>query len=510
MPLRKESFLHAILSSVTWKSGERGASFFKHIVIASAIGLSTQLDIYYMVIALLGLFVFSWGSLVEIVAVPALVACQQEGDVKKFRTIASGLFQLTLLGSAVLAGIILLASDYVAEVAIGFDEARKARLADAFFWVLPMMLFWVPKSFLLSLLRAKRHFSTSYQGDFILGAAGLLCIIIWWDVPHVLLWSASFAVVACFLFVLAFTWRDVLLVENPFQPTVLTVFTLAPGLLLLQSATLIFSLTDRIYLSFLEAGKISAFAYALAIVLIMPGAVNTGLSFLTVLAEEKSRAKRSEKFNDLVSLCVFASVVVGCFLLVGGEDAVRFLFERGLFDDEATANVSLALVALSPLVFTTIVQPLFDNIALVEKRIGVMVIRVAIGIVANIILSGVALFVLGWGLFGIALATTLSNWIMLLASAQAARKLGYNISFWRHLAWGVWLGLWAVVAMVVLFFVPASTAWGGLVQIMVVGMSLSLAVGLGAMVYLGRERQLIMSTLGRMLRRVVAVVRRRG
>lgn len=505
MPLKKESFLHAILSSVTWKSGERGASFLRHVVIASAIGLSTQLDIYYMVIGLLGLLVFSWGGLVEIVAVPALVACQQEGDTKKFRAIASGLFQITMLGSAGLAGVILLVSDYVAEVAIGFDEARKAQLAEAFFWVLPMMVLWVPKSFLLSLLRAKRHFSTSYQADFILGIASLICIVIWWQTPHVLLWSASLGVVACFLFALAFTWRDVLAVENPFQPAVLAVFTLAPGLLLLQSATTILSLTDRIYLSFLDIGKISAFAYALAIVQIMPGAVNTGLSFLTVLAEEKSRARRSQKFNDLISMCIFASVVVGCFLLVGGEDAIRFLFERGLFDEEATANVNLALVALAPLVFPAIVQSLYDAIAQVEKRIGALVVRVAIGIVANVILSGVALFVLGWGLFGIALATTLSNWIMLLASAQAARQLGYRINFWRHVAWGVWLCLWAVLAMVVLFFVPAKT---GLAQVIIVGMSLSVAVGLGGVLYLGRERQLIIATLKRMLGRVVAIVRR--
>ena len=516
MPLRKESFLHAIISSVGWKIGERGTSFIKHIVIASAIGLSTQLDVYYMVIGLLGVLVFSLGGLVEILAVPALVAHQQKGEDAEFHAVASGVFQITLMMSLLLTILVFGLRELIAEIAIGFDAAQKAQIAEGFFWVLPMLLLHIPKSYLLSLLRAKRHFSISYQAEFILGVVSLACIVIWWRVPHVLLWSISIATIASFLYALAFCWRDVLPIQylntagrrawqNPFAPAVVTVFALAPGLLLLQGANFITALTDRVYLSFLDEGAISALVYAIVLVRLLPGAAPLDGSFLTVLAEEKTSRTRNQKFNDLVSLSIAASVLVGGFFLVAGEETIRFLFERGLFDDEATRSVTIALVAVSPLVLPLFIIPLFDIIFQVEKRISTLVVRVAVGIVCNLVLNWIALFVLGWGLFGIALATTLSNWFMMLAAAQAARRLGYQINFWRHLAWGLWLLGWLLAALIALYLAPATT---GLVYLVMSGLGVSVAVGLGGLLYVGGERRLIVGVIQRVLGRVVAMLGR--
>jgi len=69
----QESFLSSIGSSAFWRVLDRGVGLSKHILIASMIGLSTQLDVFYMAMAILSVLVFSWGGVLDVATVPALV-----------------------------------------------------------------------------------------------------------------------------------------------------------------------------------------------------------------------------------------------------------------------------------------------------------------------------------------------------------------------------------------------------------------------------------------------------
>ena len=505
---RKESFLHSLLSSVAWRGGERLVSFAKHILIASVIGLSTQLDVYYMVVGLLGVLVFSWGNLLDVVAIPAMVACQQEEEEEaaagKFRTLTSGIFQLTIYGSLGLTFILVVGRGLFAEIAIGFDDAQKAQVANGFLWIVPTMLLWVPMHFLQSILRAKRHFSIAYQADFIYGLVILICVLIWWRHPQVLLWGVSVATVITYLYLLSFTWRDVFPRGNPLTPEVISVLRLAPSLLLVQGAIYIFILSDRIYVSFLDVGGVSALAYASVLINLVPGIINLGGGFITVVSEIKTRKTRSQRLDEIISLSIFVSAMIGLFLLIAGEDMVAFLFQRGLFDDDATRQVSIAMVALAAMILPIFLMAALEQIFQVEKRLGIIAIRTAIGVVCNIVLNWLALFVLGWGLFGIALATTISNWAMMLASIQALRRLGYPIRLGWHIMWGLWLIWWLFLSTIFFYFLAPS---GGLAHILLTAFYVGLASLLAGVLYPGRERQLIIATSGRLLSRAFAIAR---
>lgn len=249
-----ESFLRSIGSAVLWKSLDRVAGLGKHLLIAGAIGLSAQLDVFYMSMALLGVFVFSWASLFDVVAVPTMVRLWQEGRERDLRQIASGLFVLAFLGSIMLAILLYVFRWHWARMALGFDEGRHAQLADAVFWLLPAILLFIPLRLLGAVFRAIRQFAPFYQAEFITALVVLLSVMLFGRHAHVLLWSFSLGVALAFVFLLAKAHRFVRPLSSPFSPLVRNSLHLAPGLLFLQGAQYVYVLTDRMYVSFLPEG----------------------------------------------------------------------------------------------------------------------------------------------------------------------------------------------------------------------------------------------------------------
>ena len=61
------------IHTILWKSLSRVISFLKHIIIAAVIGLSSQLDVFYLAISIIGVMVISWAGLFEIIAMPKMV-----------------------------------------------------------------------------------------------------------------------------------------------------------------------------------------------------------------------------------------------------------------------------------------------------------------------------------------------------------------------------------------------------------------------------------------------------
>ncbi|MDR3159198.1 MAG: polysaccharide biosynthesis C-terminal domain-containing protein [Zoogloeaceae bacterium] len=439
-----ESFLKSIGASVLWRGLNYLAGLAKHIVIAAAIGLSAQLDVFYMAMALLGVLVFSWAGLLDIMAVPDMVRAWRENRHEEFRRIASGLFSLVLAGSAALALTLCFAWGEIANVAMGFDQGRKELLAQAIPWLLPAVLLYIPLRFIGSVLRAIRKFSLFYQAEFSIALVVLICVLSCED-AHVLLWSFSAGVSVAFLFLLFAARRHLFPLSSPFSPVVLRSLNMAPGLLLLQCAGYVFVLSDRIFVSFLPEGAVSALAYGATLVALLPNAVSLNGAFITVAAEHGSREKRAEYLNDLVSAAIYLGVGATVFMLTAGEGIVQTLFERGMFTAGDTQNVARAISAYAWMILPLFLIGSVEQIFQVERRIGPMVWRVVLGMLVNVALNAWFLFGLGWGLHGVALATAIAYWIMLLASLNALKRQGYILEKRRHLCWLGWNALFLAI-----------------------------------------------------------------
>ena len=76
----KQSTAFAIINTFFWKFGIQFLSIFKHILIAGYIGLTIQLDIFYMALAIFGIFITSWMLVFDNVAIRKLVEFSTKND----------------------------------------------------------------------------------------------------------------------------------------------------------------------------------------------------------------------------------------------------------------------------------------------------------------------------------------------------------------------------------------------------------------------------------------------
>jgi peptidoglycan biosynthesis protein MviN/MurJ (putative lipid II flippase) len=494
--MQKQSFLAAIFHSIIWKVVGRGAGFFKHVVIAAAIGLTAQLDIFYMAAGILGFLVYTWGSLLDVLTVPQLVKAEKAGNTNRFRSIAGGMFILTTGASLLICLLVMIFRDAIAMLAIGFEPALQEDLADAFVWLAPVIFLHVPFRFLGSVLRAKRLFSPLYQAEAYIVVIVLACIILEPDHPHVLLWSLSIATVAGFVYLAAFSARHISIFVNPIDKTVLNVLRNAPSLLVLHSAQSVMIAVKRVYVSFLPVGSVSAMAYALVLATAIPQLFSIQSSFMTVAAEKSSLKAREDNLNDLFSLIIFLAIGATFFLVWTAQDLIAILFERGAFDSKDTATVKTALQVFAFIIAPTFLIKPLDQIFQIEKKIGIIVRRTLFGIFVSVILYSIALFVLDWGIFGLALAMTISNWLICILTIFGLSKIGCQIDFLRHCKWAAWLMSFITLACVVLYYIPDM---GSFINVCIATITIGLSLFAAGLSYRGHEGSLLYGVIRRVL-----------
>lgn len=495
----KESFLASIGSSILWRGLDRLSGLLKHIVIAATIGLSAQLDVFYMALAILGMVVFSWGLLIETVAVPKLVQCLDQRD--KFQALTGGLFVLCCLFSLLLLGVIWVGHDILAGVALGFDEARGDMLGESFIWLIPVAFFYIPYRFLCSIFRAKRSFSKTCQAEFIVAIIVLTLVVLYPEEPDILLWSYSVGFTLSFFFLLVPSMQYFNPWGNPFSSSVLGILRVAPSLLVLQMSHFVYVLSDRVFISFLQEGSVGALAYGLTFAMLVPGLIGLGMGFLTLYTERKQAGQgRSEVINDLMSVSIFFGISVGVFFWYFNSQVVTLLLERGVFKGTDTILVSEALACFSIAMLPFLLIAPLDQVFQVESRLGYMVNRTLFGMVVNIVGNGLFLFVFHWGVQGIALATAISYWVMLLTGLQAVTKLGINLAWKRHLRWG---GKLIVFSFFGVFMV---SQWEKILtsELVVILEAFSFTSFLLCVAWnqIGREGVLLRGLIGRVLKRI--------
>ena len=497
MTIQPQSFLASLIHSAVWKTASKGASLVKHVVIAAAIGLSTQLDVFYMALAIFGLLIDIWGMTLTVLAVPYLVKL----DVGRFRSQATAIIGFTMLASLAIAAVFFVFREPLSYFAIGFDHSGRQALAEAFVWLAPFIVLHVPTSAIGAALRSRRIFSPVYQSSALNGVVILACIVIAPSNPLVLFWSLSCGTIASFLYVGIFYlfnfggWRRI---TGGVISEAMLVFKEAPRLLVLNGTYTIFIVMDRIFASFIPGeGAISALAYALVIAGILPALLSVEGAFITVAAEKSTRSQRSDTTNDLISLVIFLSVGATAFMAVTGYDIIELLLERGAFGSTDTEAVGTALVAFAFMTAPIFLLPPLDQIFQIEKRIGFMVRRTLLGIAVGAILNYVAIFVLGWGIFGLALATTLSYWLIVATGIYGLVRIGYGIALVRHFRWMAWLGAIVGCTAAIIHVLPDM---GSLANTILSFVVLGLSLLAGGVLWPGRERTLLKDAISRFQR----------
>lgn len=386
--------------------------------------------------AILTLFVTSWSRIADVIAVPELVARIKKGQNQAARQLSGDLFTLSLLFSLLLGTLLTIFWPWITHLAWGFDQQRQALLEQSVFWAEPLILLTVPVSMLYSFAKARRAFYLRYRNEFIISLTILACVTLYPNSQGVLLWSFSLGMIISFILAIIESRGSVAFWGNPGSPSVKALLPMAPALLIFFAVEYLYALVDRQFVSFLPVGAISAIAYSWTLAKLLPTLLRVEGAFMTFYAESKDQPeKRSDQLNTLISTGIMTGVALSLIVWEFSEPFIRLALEHGKFNKgntelvaRCTGNFGLAMIPF-------LLIPSLGQICQVENRMKLLVRRTLFGLALNIVFCSFFLFFLKWGAEGIALATSISHWGMLLLSATLVKNLKIGIEYQRHSLW---------------------------------------------------------------------------
>lgn len=386
--------------------------------------------------AILTLFVTSWSRIADVIAVPELVARIKKGQMQAAQNLTGDLFSLSCLFSLLLGTLLTTFWPWITHLAWGFDNQRQALLEQSVFWAEPLILLTVPVSMLYSFAKARRAFYLRYRNEFITSIIILACVTLFPTSPGVLIWSFSLGVIVSFLLALLESKASVNFWGNPASSSVKALLPMAPALLVFFAVEYLYALVDRQFVSFLPVGAISAIAYAWTLAKLLPSLLRIEGAFMTFYAESKDHPEqRSDQLNSLISAGIMAGVCLSLIVWEYASPFISLVLEHGKFNKSNTELVARCTGNFGLAMIPFLLIPSLGQICQVENRMKLLVRRTLFGLILNIAFCSLFLFVLEWGAEGVAFATSISHWGMLLLSAALVRKLNIGIRYRRHALW---------------------------------------------------------------------------
>jgi putative peptidoglycan lipid II flippase len=495
---KPQSFLRSLFSSVIWKSLGVFLSFFKHVVIASTFGLGLQTDLFYMTSSLVGILVGSWAAVIEISIIPTLVQEKSKANLCYQKDFAS-IFMIVALFSLIITIVVYFGRYRISHLLAGLNEEKIVILAHCIFYYIPIILLTLPMATINSFLRAHRDFSAINHSMFIIAFLTLLIFILYHAQPYVLIWSYNISFVIGF-FYLFWQFRKYQIAYTKQISTAIfkKYFYKTPGVFILQSFSYINGFADRIFASYLTEGCLSALSYAFTIVMTFPAVLNISLGLFTVTAEQKNINDAWKQIEKIIALATYYSVAIITFLYFARIPLVEFLLKRGMFSASNCKMVADALIYFSPCLLATIIIGAIDCFLVVQDRIYLIVARTIMATLCNITLNYTFIFIFDLGLLGIALATSISSWLLVVISIFSLKKINIKVSLYKMVAWLLWVLCFCVVGCLI-FNQYLLLISNNFFTICLYASIVAIFAIIAGILYLGEEGQLVKKNIMRIL-----------
>lgn len=405
--------------------------FFREASLAAVFGATAETDAF-LVAQSIPLLLFSALSYALTTTFIPLYS-----DIKERRGPEESLrFAAHVLTMVILAGCVLvIAGEIVAEslakvVAPGFQEERLNLTTYLTRLIFPMMIFQLMSGVLAGLLQAHGEFSVPTSAALVQSGATIAFTLALGPRHGIaaaalgVLVGAAGATAINLLAALRIGFRLGLALDFTI-PEVRHMARLIIPAIIGASAGEINTLVDRVLASTLPEGRIAALNYANRLAELAPSVV--GLSIMTVvyptlakLAARKDWRAFSGGLVDSLALMHFLMVPIAAGVVVLREPLVRIVFQRGVFDDAATAETAWALLFFGFGIAIFSMRRLVNRafFSLKDTRTPMLI---TFGMVAlNVVLNITLISPLQQG--GLALGTTLSSLAGLVAGLVLIRR----------------------------------------------------------------------------------------
>ncbi len=437
----------ALVRSLATVGGYTGISrvlgFLRDILIAAALGTGPVADAFFVAFRLPNLFrrLFAEGAF-NAAFVPLFARRLEEGGEAAARAFAEHSLAVLLTSVLALSALAMAFMPWLMVVlAPGFlADPEKYDLAVQLSRItFPYLLFMALVALFGGVLNSLYKFAAAAAAPILLNVVFIAALVL--VLPRtghpgqVLAWSVAAAGVGQFLLLAIAAHRagmDLCLPRPRLTPGVRRLLKLmGPGIA--SAGAMQINLMVGTIIASLQAGAVSYLYYADRVYQLPLGLI--GVAFGIVLLPELSRKLRAgaegeamTSLNRGLEFALLLTLPASVALLVIPWPIVIVLFERGAFGREASEATAWALGAyacgLPAFVLVKLLQPAFF-----AREDTVTPLKMAlIGVVANIVLSLALFWALrdrGFGHVGLALATALSAWLMVLLLAGSLRGRGF-------------------------------------------------------------------------------------
>lgn len=410
--------------------------FVKQMLTASAFGATIETDL----ITLSQSFIGNTQYLLVQVLLSSFTAVyihtrETDGEDAAGRFYADTLKVFSLLVCAVCALILLASGPLSHLLAPSYDAVQSGRLALYLRLFAPVLLLYTWIAILRAGLNARGRFvpgelTSAFQSAIFIFCIALLTPRLGIRVLSVSFWAAA-VWNALFLFLLS-RGQIARSKGNPLRSAqVRSLLRMALPLLLGQGAIYANQMVDKILISSLEAGAVTAINYAAVLSTLITTFITAFCAILFTRVVEHTAGGRHADAAKLTQTAVV--LLAALFLPVTllsvycARDVVSVVYGRGSYGAEGIAMTAAGLRGYAVMFVPLAVRELYSRLCYAYQDSRRPMVNATVGIVCNIVLS-IALCP-HYGIFGVALSSSFSEIVSGILDIFSARRHNASVRF---------------------------------------------------------------------------------
>lgn len=423
-----QSTANSIVSSVFVRLLDKGLGFLKVLIIATVVGLSFRVDVFYLSVLIISSIGFIWANALDYSIVPKMVELYNL-DFEKFRNYNTKTIIYCFSFSLLLS---ILFYFLIPKLIIFFwkdSHVNREALTYSFKTLLPVLVFYLPYRYIGAILRVTKTYNWFYFGELVVSIVTLLLLIIFRENAFILELSYIFAIITAFFSILFVSKKYFNFSEKP-NYRISNLKSVKFYFLILLCLESLFQFCDKYYVSLLEEKSISYYTIAATFISIIPYVVSLTGPFLIEYQNkiiDKSKIEATDyvlvMFKKLVFLSVLLAFISGLLI----KYLIPLFFLHGKFNNEDSVIISNIIITSLFNFLPLSILPLLDQICYVNKFHKYTIGRYLIGILAIILFNNYVFANYGFSLTQVVYSTIFGNYLMLFFYLFSLNYSGINL-----------------------------------------------------------------------------------
>ena len=404
------------------------AGFVKQMVVAGSFGATIETDLIQLSQGLISNTDYIIVQTLSTAFVALYIHIKETGE-DKAKSFAANIVRALLVIVFGVAAIMAIGSPVISKIiAPSYDSTLSARLAKYVLIFSPTIILYVLTAVFTSILNANKRFVLGELTGLVQSLVLIATIVLLKDQYQVNTLVIGYfiysVIIPCYLF--AYSKKFVGRANgNPFKDSQVREFLKMCGPLLLgYSMIFINQQVDKIIVSGMEAGTVTAMSYGA----VLSNLVTTLIASLcTVLFTNITELNSKKDYAGVIYVAENSSLIMVVVLLpitivtcFASREIVTVAFGRGAFDQQAIQGAAYALIGYGTGFIAYALKSLYARVLYSNKDTKSPMINSSIGIAVNIVLSIILSRFMG--VLGVTLASSIAEYLAAGLNIRSVKK----------------------------------------------------------------------------------------